>query len=120
MYLAGFGGSLREKLLRDAKSLKREGLKPDRGTPAFAQGFGAAGTDVTNQDCRGRRVGCESESYPKSAGDTPATTDFTSARARQRPQRVKTGLPSAAKNLILDFKLLPNRDPRGGWWLEHF
>ena len=75
MYLAGFGGSLREKLLRDAKSLKREGLKPDRGTPAFAQGFGAAGTDVTNQDCRGRRVGCESESYPKSAGDTPATTD---------------------------------------------
>ena len=28
MYLAGFGGSLREKMLRDAKSLKREALKP--------------------------------------------------------------------------------------------
>jgi len=27
-YLAGFGGSLREKMLRDAKSLKREALKP--------------------------------------------------------------------------------------------
>jgi len=27
MYLAGFGGSLREKMLRDAKSLKREALK---------------------------------------------------------------------------------------------
>jgi len=40
-------------MLRDAKSLKREALKPDRETPAFAQGFGAAGTDVTNQNCRG-------------------------------------------------------------------
>jgi len=28
MYLAGFGGSLRGKMLRDAKSLKREALKP--------------------------------------------------------------------------------------------
>jgi len=51
MYLAGFGGLLRGKIFRDAKSLKREGLKPDRGTPAFAQGFGAAGTDVTSQSC---------------------------------------------------------------------
>jgi hypothetical protein len=50
MYLAGFGGSLLGKMLRDAKSLEREALKPDRGTPAFAQGFGAAGTDVTNQN----------------------------------------------------------------------
>jgi hypothetical protein len=56
--LAGFGGSLREKMLRDAKSLKREALQPDRGTPAFAQGFGAVGTDFTKGDCRGSRVGC--------------------------------------------------------------
>ena len=27
-YLAGFGGSLREKMVRDAESLKREALKP--------------------------------------------------------------------------------------------
>jgi hypothetical protein len=30
--LAGFGGSLREKMLRDAKSLNREVLKPGRAT----------------------------------------------------------------------------------------
>jgi len=37
MYLAGFGGSLRGKMLRDAKSLKREVLKS--GVPELRSVF---------------------------------------------------------------------------------
>jgi len=96
-YLAGFGGSLREKMLRDATSLKREALKPDRGTPAFAQGCGAAGTDFTKGGCRGRRAGCF-EVGARDAGGTPATTEIVSVLERRGFFESRIALQPLAKS----------------------
>jgi len=60
--LAGFGGSLREKLLRDAKSLKRDGVDCTCAAECVYM-RGAA-----------RRSGCFE--VARDAGGTPATAEI--------------------------------------------